>query len=185
MRIGPMFERRRETFSPVAAERGVAGGGRRTGLLFNLRFSAAEALRGNGGRCTPLLLPPMLIAEGPSSTNEFKLRSESARLSVAALSALSSASLRLPSADGPRDLRSRRLPRCVRARVGGLLGGREKLSWTLSSVFSSSHSFSVAELCDGAEKTELSSGAGMMDMEVLLASAPTSIDTSQASSKLP
>ena len=88
----------------------------------------------------------MLIVEGPSNTNEFKLRSRSARLSVDALSALSAASLRLASMDGPRDVRSGQLAWCVRARVGGLWG--EKPSWSLSSVFSFSHSFSVVGLCE-------------------------------------
>ena len=118
MRIGPMFERRRETFRP-AAERGV-GGGRSAGLLFILRRSAGTdaTLDGKGGRCTPptpLLL--LLLIDGASSVNELRLRSESARLSVVVLSPFSSSSLRLPSVDAPRDLRklgSSRLPRRVR-----------------------------------------------------------------------
>jgi hypothetical protein len=186
IRIGPMFERRREIFSAPAAERGVVGGGRRTGLL-----NLLEALEGKDGRCTPLPLLPLLIAEDASCTNEFKLRSESARLPVAELSPFSSSSLRLPSVDIPRALKkfgSRRLPRCPRvalARVCGFGSGSEKLSWTLSSVFSSSHSFSVADVCAGAEKTELSSEAGVMEMEGLLVSVPTNIDNSRASSRLP
>ena len=118
----------------------------------------------------------MLIVEGPSNTNEIKLRSKSARLSVDALSALSAlsvASLRLPSMDGPRDVRSGQLAWCVRVRVGGLWG--EKPSWSLSSVFSFSDSFSVVGLCDGAEKRSgaiIQSGdMDIEDIEVLLVSA--------------
>jgi hypothetical protein len=128
MRSGPMFERRRDTFRP-AAERGV-GGGRSAGLWpFILRRSAVAALEGKGGRCTPpptplpllqvLLL--LLVDGGASRVNEFKLRSESARLAVVAvvvaLSPFSSSSLRLPSVDAPRDLRklgSSLLPRRMR-----------------------------------------------------------------------
>ena len=123
MRSGPMFERRRETFR-AAAERGVEGGRSSAGLLFILRRSAAAALEGKGGRCTPptptlLLLQVLLLLleDGASSANEFRLRSESARLSVVVLSLFSSSSLRLPSVDAPRDLRklgSSRLPRRVR-----------------------------------------------------------------------
>src|SRR6267142_2633985 len=183
MRIGPMFERRRETFSAAPAERGVVGCRRRTGLL-----NLLDNLGGKGGRCTPP--PPLPPLEDASSTNEFKLRSESARLSVAELSPFSSSSLRLPSVDDPRDLKfgSRRLPRRARValgRVSGFGGGSEKLSWTLSSVFSSSHSFSVPDVCAGAEKTELSSEAGVTEMEGLPVSVPTSIDNSRASSRLP
>lgn len=122
MRSGPMFERRRETFR-AAAERGV-GGGRSAGLLFTLRRSAVGALEGKGGRCTPpptpLLLQVLLLllVDGASSANEFRLRSESARLSVVVvLSPFSSSSLSLPSVDAPRDLKklgSSRLPRRVR-----------------------------------------------------------------------
>jgi len=120
MRSGPMFERRRETFI-AAAERGVGGGRSSAGLLFILRRSAATALEGKGGRCTPpptpLLLLVVLLLLLASNVNEFRLRSESARLSVVALSPFSSSSLRLLSVDAPRDLRklgSSRLPRRVR-----------------------------------------------------------------------
>lgn len=121
MRIGPMFERRRDTFR-AADERGV-GGGRSAGLLFILRRSAVTALEGKGGRCTPptppllLVVLLLLLVDGASSANEFRLRSESARLSVVVLSPFSSSSLRRPSVDAPRDLRklgSCRLPRRVR-----------------------------------------------------------------------
>src|SRR5712671_4006922 len=191
MRSGPMFDRRRETFSAAAAERGVAGG-RWAGLL-SLRRSMVGLGR-TRGRCAPAPLPPLLLpvvlvaADGGSSANEFRLRSESARLSVlVALSLISSSSLRLPSVDAPRALKkpgSRRLPR--RMRVGGLFGGSEKLSWTLSSVFSSSHSLSAAELLRTvAEKTELSSDRKVMEMEGWLLSGHKNIDGSRTSSRSP
>ena len=126
MRSGPMFERRRETFTPAEAERGVVGSGRSAGPPCSLRRSAAALWgRGRGGRCTPPLIPPpplpLPLLDCPSSANEFRLRSASARLSVLMLpTASSSSSLRLPRVDdAPRDLRkpgSRRLPRRVRGR---------------------------------------------------------------------
>jgi hypothetical protein len=179
MCIGPMFEWWRETFSAAVAERGVAGGVHRAGLL-NLHRSVG-ALEGKGGRCTP----PPLVVEGASNMNEFKLRLESARLSVVALSPLLLFSLRLPSVDDLRDLRmpwSRRLLRSVRITLVHVcgLGGCEKLGWTLLSVFSSSHLFSFLELCAGTEKMELSSGVGLE-----IESASTSINNSRASSRLP
>ena len=141
MRSGPMFERRRETFR-AAAERGVGGGRSSAGLLFiilrrSAGAAAAAALEGKGGRCTPpptplLLLLVVLLLLLASSVNEFRLRSESARLSiVVVLSPFSSSSLRLPSADAPRDLRkpgSSRLPRRVLRAWGLLWVGSEKLS---------------------------------------------------------
>ena len=74
MRNGPMFERRRETFSATAAERGV-GGGRCTGSgLVSFRFS--ETFDRPDGRCVPLpvLLLLLLLLDGRAScVKELKL----------------------------------------------------------------------------------------------------------------
>jgi hypothetical protein len=64
MRNGPMFERRRETFSATAAERGV-GGGRCTGLVglcFSATFDNAD------GRFVLLLLLVLLAVLGGASS---------------------------------------------------------------------------------------------------------------------
>lgn len=69
MRNGPMFERRRETFSATAAERGV-GGGRCTGLV-GLCFSATfDSADGRFVLLLVLLLVLLAVLGGASSANE-------------------------------------------------------------------------------------------------------------------
>lgn len=190
IRNGPMFERRRETFSATAAERGV-GGGRCTGLV-GLCFSATfDSADGRFVLLLLLLLVLLVVLGGASSAKELKLRSESGRLTTPLSLPFSSSSVRLPSVVAPRDLKrpgSRRLPRCVRNAVVRFCvsrGGSGRLSWKLSSVFSSTHSPSTVELQAGAEKTELSSEAGATEVESVLLSAYKCIDGSRASSRSP